>query len=62
MSDTGVVLKNAEIGISEEFHSKWYIGRKNQHNSRFVFHKLVSDVSVLHQCTKWLIVLNVTRK
>ena len=35
--------------------------RKNQHNSRNVFHKLVSDL-FLHQWTKWLIVLNVTRK
>ena len=37
------------------------IGRRNQHNSRNVFHKLVSDL-FLNQCTKWLIVLNVTRK
>ena len=35
--------------------------KKNQHNSRNVFHKLVSDL-FHHQCTKWLIVLNVTRK
>ena len=32
-------------------------GRKFQHNSRNFFHKLVSDL-FLHQCTKWLIVLN----
>lgn len=36
------------------------IRRNSQHNSRNVFHKLVSDL-FFHQCTKWLIVLNVTR-